>query len=409
MSMQQLELVHAAFNNHTDPNTGQIFLPDPNSVYCAKFYDNVLWFLTGHERLSPQDPIPTDLSSICNRSKNDHVVEISAVVDVDTAASETTSRRSTTSTSSSSGSGSDNEMIIITTTVCGTIFIVASLGYFAFSAKIAKDMELAARKTQVSSIIVKRAQRERIVEAHRHEMNELTDDTKRRTYGGFLKAWDIDPNNVHEWERHLLKDGQMGPTFYGYYDYMKRDEDNFKKKNFDRVQVLLKGLKVSPTGDSSSSSPLLLPGSISSSSTSKTDENVNETNKYEVEIDLEMLYKVHEISRHNNFVYIFGVMRSLVPERGCNWFLVSEELEGNETLQSVTWLVHPAQEECPSWFERAHWCKDLSDAIQHLHVNGLIHGNLKSSNCILYVVSLLSSTHSEDSLAIISIERFHFF
>ena len=78
---------------------------------------------------------------------------------------------------------------------------------------------------------------------------------------------------------------------------------------------------------------------------------------------------------------------------------VSEELEGNETLQSVTWLVHPAPEECPSWFERAHWCKDLSDAIQHLHVNGLIHGNLKSSNCILYVVSLLSSTHSEDSLA----------
>ena len=190
---------------------------------------------------------------------------------------------------------------------------------------------------------------------------------------------------------------------------MKRDEDNFKKKNFDRVQVLLKGLKVSSTGDSSSSSPLLLPGSISSSSTSKTDENVNETNKYEVEIDLEMLYKVHEVSRHNNFVYIFGAMRSLVPERGCSWFLVSEELEGNETLQSVTWLVHPAQEECPSWFERAHWCKDLSDAIQHLHVNGLIHGNLKSSNCILYVVSLLSSTYSEDSLAIISIERIHFF
>ena len=44
---------------------------------------------------------------------------------------------------------------------------------------------------------------------------------------------------------------------------------------------------------------------------------MNETNKYEAEIDLEMLYKVHEISRHNNFVYIFGAMRSLVPERGC--------------------------------------------------------------------------------------------
>ena len=374
VSMGQLELVHAAFNNHTDPNTGQTFLPDANSVYCAKFYDNVLWFLSGHERLSPQDPLPSNLGLICNQSKSDHVVEISAVVDVDAAESETTSRQS--STQDTSSGDSDNTMIIVTTLVCITFFLVASLGYVAFSKNVRLREMLARRKLLVSSIQVKRAQRERIVQLHKEELDLFANDTKRGLYGGFLKAWDIDPRDVHEWKQHHIGDGQLGPTFYGSYNY-----DN--KTDFDLVRVLLKGLK-SPSNKEMSSSPL---PSISSST--KDDENENETIKYGVEIDLEMLYRVHEISRHNCFVYIFGAMRSLTPVQGCRWFLVSEELEGNETVQTVAWKFD--QNEFPSWFERAHWCVDIANAIQHLHINGYIHGNLKSSNCILYKQTKLRS------------------
>jgi hypothetical protein len=131
VSMSQLELVHTAFNNHTNQVTGVTFLPEANSVYCAKFYDSVLWFLTGHERVSPQDPLPNDLRRICNESNQDSIVEISAVVDVQAAESEETTRTDGSEDVVSSG-GVDTSLIIITTIICGTIFVVSSSGFFVY-------------------------------------------------------------------------------------------------------------------------------------------------------------------------------------------------------------------------------------------------------------------------------------
>jgi serine/threonine protein kinase len=222
-------------------------------------------------------------------------------------------------------------------------------------AKMAKYLN----KSHTESLLVSRAMREGCVEKHQEMIRK----------NGFLKMWKMDPELMHKWEHNLLSDsGSIGPIFSGLYDINNVQNEKLMS------QVVLKGLK--NTVDSQTTWLKVKSSFIDG------EEVEIDNNKHDVEIDLELLYKLQIISRHDSIAYIFGVIGVDNAVHGCHWFLISEEFETNETLQTVTWNC--SQKEFPAWFERAHWCVDLANAVHHLHVNGLIHGNLKSSNCLLY-------------------------
>eukprot|EP00939_MAST-03C_sp_MAST-3C-sp1_P001264 g1264.t1 len=375
LTVADLALLKYGFVNYTDPNSGQQLVLDAGANYCAKMHSGVLWLLSGFVATNSS----VALEETCEQHNADPIVQISAVVD-----SETAETSSVVSDSTDSNSG-ENELLLTVGIVCGTILLGVMLVLMVYlRQRHFANLESEKHKHRVTMDQLARAEREELIDKHAKQLKSEGKD--------FMSIWRV------PWKRVQIGDcirdtGGLGPTLRAKYDFEGTG------KEFMMAACIVKGIPPAEKMTAASSKPatmrLLRPPS---SMGDGADEHWNavldlentlraasdkgsKTQNVEDEVDIDVLHKLHRVSRSHGFVYVFGLAHNPNPRpiRGCRWFLISESLEGG-SIDEAAWS--PAEN--VHWFERVLWLVDIVGALKHLHLSGLAHGNLKSANCMLY-------------------------
>ena len=221
--------------------------------------------------------------------------------------------------------------------------------------------------------------------------------SKKKWDSTVVLRWDL-LKRLRLLKSSYYSDSPRWPTAYLNFSTLhnEQDENNLPK-------VLLKGLYISSLSSSSSST------------TTTSSRAFREVMSSNANWDLSLLSDLRNLtmkSKHLALLYVLNarththtqsnthsethtrygcVMDAKRSINGTNRYLVTEFCEGGSLKDGIAWRSKHLRKDMrcsvsvATWGERLGWALDISSALSYLKKNELYHGNLKSSNCMLYL------------------------